>query len=273
MVTPALAAGYYWTSRTQAPPLPPGVRKEVRQLTLANRPVSVALYYPPRLAEAPLVVVAHGFSRSKRYMAGWGCDLAREGFITAVLTQPALTDHRTNSQAIADLAALLNDSATKLAVKPSGRTALMGHSMGGLTTFLATVKQPVDAWIGLDPVGMDGSWLKPAKTMHMPCLVLRAEPGAWNLKGNARKLFAELAGPKISVKVRGAGHLDPENPTDVLGQLACGSADEARRAIFRRYAVAFAKAYLLDDAGARRVLEGAGDDPSLTEVENHLRVP
>lgn len=267
---PLLFGGVYWTSRTEAPPLADGVRKEVRQFTLDHRLVSVALYYPANKASAPVVVVAHGFTRSKRYMAGWGAAFAAEGFIAAVLTQPTLADHAVNARAIAELVEQLNSAGAALRVKPTGMTALMGHSMGGLTTFLAAAKRPVQAWIGLDPVGMSDSWLKPARETPMPCLVLRAEPGAWNLDGNARLLFKNLAGPKLSLKVKGAGHLDPEYPTDILGQIACGRADAGRRAIFERYAVLFVKAFLAGDAAARRSLEDAANDPALVEVENAL---
>jgi pimeloyl-ACP methyl ester carboxylesterase len=146
----------------------------------------------------------------------------------------------------------------------------MGHSMGGLTALLAAGKQPVEAWVGLDPVGMNDSWLCVGKKLNTPCAVLRAEPGAWNMNGNARPLFAVLPEPKFTMKVRGSTHLDPESPTDVLGQLACGFADEKRRTVFERYALAFLKAHLLDDASAKQVLRDATKDSALTEVEVSL---
>ncbi len=261
----------YWASRTTAPDLPPGVRKEVRQFVLAQRPVSVTLYYPARAHEAPLVIVAHGFTRSKRYMAGWGGQLAREGFLAAVLTQPALADHELNATVISDLAGALRDANAALKVKASARLALMGHSMGGLTSFLAANRREVDAWIGLDPVGMNDSWLAAAKNMRAPCAVLRAEPGAWNMSGNASRLVASLTAPKLDLKVRGASHLDPEFPTDVLGQIACGQADVSRRAVFERYAIAFLKLCLTNDAAAKKFISGAAADPALAEVQNTLR--
>lgn len=257
----------YWASRTETPPLPPGVTKQFLHPTLAGREVSVTMYYPANRAEAPLVVVAHGFTRSKRYMAGWGIALAREGFIAAVPTQPALANHELNARALAELAAQLRDGRIALKVKCNGHVGLMGHSMGGLTTLLAAGRQPVDSWVGLDPVGMDQSWLKVGKSLKIPCAVLRAEPGAWNMNGNARDLFAVLPGPKWSLKVKGSTHLDLESPTDLLGQIACGRADEKRRALFMRYAIAFLKATLMSDAEARKVIDSASGDSALTEIE------
>lgn len=264
-----LLAFLYFTSRTTPPVLAPGVTKEVKVLPLAGRTVSVTFYYPNQ-NEAPLVVVAHGFTRAKRYMAGWGALLARDGFIAAVLTQPGFADHELNANAIAELVAQVRSGSLKLKVKPTSRIGLMGHSMGGLTTLLAAGKQPVDAWVGLDPVGMNDSWLSVGKTLHTPCAVLRAEPGAWNMQGNARPLFAVLPGPKFTMKVRGSTHLDPESPTDVLGQLACGFADQKRREVFERYAIAFLKAQLLNDTSAKQVLRDAAKDSALTEVDVSL---
>lgn len=264
-----LLAFLYFTSCTTSPVLAPGITKEVKLLPLAGRTVSVTFYYPNQ-KEAPFVLVAHGFTRSKRYMAGWGALLASEGFITATLTQPGFANHELNASAIAELVAQVHSGSLRLNVKPTGRIGLMGHSMGGLTTLLAADKQPVDAWVGLDPVGMNDSWLSVGKALRTPCAVLRAEPGAWNMQGNARPLFAVLPGPKFTMKVRGSTHLDPESPTDMLGQLACGFADEKRRAVFERYALAFLKANLLDDASAKQVLRDAAKDSALTEVEVSL---
>jgi hypothetical protein len=71
-----LVAFYLYGRRTPAPVLAPGVKKEHLRVPLAGQSVSVTLYRPARDDNAPLVVVAHGFSRAKRYMSGWGAELA-----------------------------------------------------------------------------------------------------------------------------------------------------------------------------------------------------
>ncbi len=269
LIAGLLVCGFLFAStRTVTPAMPARVSKEARHLMLAGQPVSVTLYFPAARGDAPLVVVAHGFTRSKRYMAGWGVALAREGFIAAVPTQPALADHELNARVLAELVSELRSGKITSKVKAGPKSALMGFSMGGLTTMLAAGKQPVDAWVGLDPVGMDDSWLHAGKTVTIPCAVLRAEPQAWNKYGNARDVFAVLPGPKFSLKIRGATHLDAESPTDFLGQLTCGRADASRRATFERYAIAFLKATLMDDADARRILDGAKTDSALDEVQD-----
>ena len=265
-----LLLALYWGTRTQAPHLGPEVRTQTRDMILAGQRVHVTYYIPINVMEAPLVVVAHGFTRSKRYMAGWGAELAAQGFIVAVPTQPALADHELNARVLAELVERTRQGQIKLKVTPVGRVAMMGFSMGGLTTFLAAAKHPIDAWVGLDPVGMDDSWLQVAKDVKFPCAVLRAEPGAWNKNGNARALYAVLPTPKFTLKVRHSTHLDAESPTDFVGQLACGWTDPARQALFKRYAFAFLKAHLVDDRESLRVLHAANHDDGVTEVDDHL---
>lgn len=260
-----LLGSLHWASHTQTPILAAGVTKEVRQLTLAGRGVSVTLYYPADHAAAPLVVVAHGFTRSKRYMAGWGGELAAQGFLAAVPTQPALVNHELNARALAELVTQLRTNAHPLKVRCNGKAALMGHSMGGLTTLIAASKTPVDAWVGLDPVDMDGSGQKIAATLKIPAAVLRAEPEAWNMNGNATQLIVALHDPKFCILVRGGTHLDAEWPTDLLGQLACGFVHAPQQALFRRHALTFLRSTLMGDAAAAQVLSESQSDQSLAK--------
>ncbi len=252
-----LLAFLNWASRTETPALPAGVTREIKHLTLAGRSVSVTIYFPAHLAEAPLVVVAHGFTRSKRHMAGWGAALAGEGFIAAVPTQPALADHDLNARVLAELAGQF---------RSKQKVALMGFSMGGLTTLLAATKTNVDAWVGLDPVDMDGSGAKAAAKIKIPCAILRAEPEAWNMRGNSKAIIAAMKDRVFTLKVRNATHLDCESPTDLLGQLACGFVDPVRNATFKSYAISFLKATLMDDAEARKLMDGVKSDDRLDEV-------
>jgi dienelactone hydrolase len=231
-------------SRTEPPPLPPGVKKEHIRLDLAGRSVSLTLYRPAKDENAPLVVLAHGFLRSKRYMAGWGGHLAGQGFFVVVPTQPGFADHALNGRVLA---------ASVEKYREKRRVALMGFSMGGLTTLLATTHTPVDAWVGLDPVDMNGKGKVAAAKLKAPALFLLAEPEAWNRHGNANALAEAIPGQKQLTRIPGATHLDAEWPTDLLGQLACGFVNEKRQQQFRAKATEFLKARLIND------LEAASD--------------
>lgn len=223
-------------SRTEPSPLPPGVKKEHLKLQVADQAISLTLYRPTKDENAPLIVVAHGLLRSKRYMAGWGGHLAGQGFFVVVPTQPAFADHELNGRV---LAALVEKYRGKR------RVALMGFSMGGLTTLLATTYTPVDAWVGLDPVDMNGQGKVAAAKLKAPALLLLAEPEAWNMHGNANALAEAISGQKQLTRIPGATHLDAEWPTDLLGQIACGFVDEKRQQQFREKATEFLKEELL----------------------------
>ena len=251
----------YWASRTVSPSLADGVTKQHLRLPLVGRDVSVTLYFPKQRENAPLVVVAHGFTRSKRYMASWGADLAAQGFLVAVPTQPALADHALNGKFLGALVDHL-----RLQHSPPS-VALMGHSMGGLTTLLATQHTKVDAWVGLDPVDMSGQGRRVATSLQIPTAVLCAEPEAWNLHGNGEVLAKALSQPKLAIKVKGATHLDAESPTDLLGQLVCGFVDPSRQAQFKRYASAFLRATLLKDTAAEQELLQASNNPKLVSLK------
>lgn len=231
----SLAGMLLYASRTEAPSLPLGVRKEHLSLDLAGRTVSVTLYRPAKDENAPLVVVAHGFLRSRRYMAGWGGHLAGEGFFVVVPTQPGFGDHALNGRA---LAALVDK------YRENRRVALMGFSMGGLTTLLATTHTSVDAWVGLDPVDMNGQGKVAAAKLKADAAFFLAEPEAWNMRGNARVIAAAIPGKKEVTLIPGGTHLDSEWPTDLIGQLACGFVDDNRRSLFREKATQFLKTTL-----------------------------
>ncbi|GEP41374.1 dienelactone hydrolase family protein [Brevifollis gellanilyticus] len=252
-----LAVLYAFGRSTPAPVLAPGVTKEHLRLTLAGQTVSVTLYRPAKDDNAPLVVVAHGFSRAKRYMSGWGAELAGQGFLAVVPTQPSLVNHEVNSSV---LAALVEKYREKR------RVALVGFSMGGHTTLLAATKTPVDAWLGLDPVDMDGTAKDVAAKIKIPSAILCAEPEMWNMRGNAAGLIAALPGPKFTMKVTGSTHLDAEWPPDFIGQIACGFVTPQYQSAFRRYALAFLKATLQGDAEAKAVLQSAAQDAGLAAV-------
>jgi len=251
--------------RTAAPRTPEGVVKSEQKVTLTGKEVAVDFYLPQGLKQAPAVVVAHGFSRSRLNMAGWGGLLASNGFIVAIPDLPAWSDHEQNSRAIRELLDRINSKTLITEPAPNGDAALMGFSMGGLCTLLAAAtNDQVRCWVGLDPVDAGQKGAIAAKGFHFPCAVILAEPSRCNADGNAKQIVASLPGPLFALRVQNGTHTDPEQPTDWLAELVCGKADPNRRAIFERYTLAVLRSVFFGDAPAQATLATATNDAGVT---------
>jgi len=260
----ALAALFALGTRTTAPPLPDGVSKRTVTVRLTGRAVRVDLYAGPDAHGAPVAIIAHGFSRGRRHMVGWGGLLASNGFVVAIPDQPSLSDAGRNSRALAELLQMLRSDRSMLPPAPGPRCVMIGFSLGGLTSLLAAAQCQADAWVGLDPVDFDDAGRRAAKKFRAPVAVIVAEPCPWNRHANIMGILRSFAGPVFSLRVKGAGHCDVESPTDLLGKIACGPIDPARLSIFQRYALAFLRATLRREAAAEQELHRAGNDPAVT---------
>jgi pimeloyl-ACP methyl ester carboxylesterase len=253
--------------RSPASSTPDGVLKSELKVKLTGKEVWVDFYLPRGVKKAPVVVVAHGFSRSRLNMAGWGGLLASNGFITAIPDLPAWADHDRNSRAISELLDRINSKTLVTEPEPIGAGALMGFSMGGLCTLLAAATNgQVRCWVGLDPVDAGQKGAAAAKGLRIPCAVLQAEPSRCNAKGNAKRMVAGLSGPLFALRVQHATHTDPEQPTDWLAELVCGKAEPKRHAIFERYALAVLKTVFFGDAPSLATLAAATNDVGVKDV-------
>jgi hypothetical protein len=230
---------------------------------LAQGSVKFDLFLPASRAPAPLVVVAHGFMRSKANMADWGRCLATEGFAAAVLTMPTAVDHAGNGKAIDELIAWLLASPEFGPRLDGRRLGTMGHSAGGLATLLAAVGNPaIGIWVGLDPVDLGGMGAAAVSGLRAKAVVIRAEPSVWNSFGNARGLVKALGPACEDHLVPQANHIDPEWPTDLPAQLAVGMADEGRRRQFVGLAVEALQGALFHEGSrdSRRGSAGTGGE-------------
>jgi dienelactone hydrolase len=231
-----------------------GVRVQAQEGTL-----DADLYLPVGRGKAPLVIVAHGFMRSKAKMADWGRHLAEEGFAVAVPTLPGWANHARNGRAIRELIDWIPANVPTADVDME-HAGLVGFSAGGLATLLAADDPRVRVWVGLDPVDVAGKGAAAAKRLSAFVLVLRAEPHSCNGHGNAQGIQAALTARSLCLMVTGATHADPEWPTDLLAEAVCGKSLEARRALFVRYATAALRSELLSDLQAKAVLDAAERD-------------
>lgn len=259
----ALAALLAFASHAHQPPLPDGVVKQISRVVLTGRAVTVDIYAQTGATNAPVVIVAHGFSRGRRHMAGWGGMLAANGFIAAIPDQPTWADAPRNARALVELLAKLRSGEIAQAATTGRRAAMVGFSLGGLSTLMAASQAKADAWVGLDPVDMGGLGRRAATGNRIPSAVLLAEPAPWNHYGTAQQIIRSLPNPPFSLRVRGATHCDVEWPSDWLGRIACGPTETTRRDVFARYTLAFLRATLMEDAAAAAILRAAPTDPAI----------
>lgn len=193
--------------------IPDGVVKQIRCLDAGGERIEADFYFRTGVDPRPLAVVSHGFLANRARMAHWGVTLAREGFVVAVPTLPALADTRRNVNAIQGLVDLAREGRLPIDAKTDGRAALMGFSRGGMEALVAASScDGVRAWVGLDPVDRRGEGAAAAARVQMPGLALLADPSVLNDHGNARRMLADYAGPLRVVAIRGASHLDAESP-------------------------------------------------------------
>ena len=191
------------------------------------------VYLPENWRGKPLVIVAHGFSRGRRNMAGWGRFLAEQDVIALVPDLPHFSDHQQNARFLVDLVGGLQD-VEGLEDWRETRVGLMGFSAGGLATLLAAAELPeLDVWIGLDPVDRDELGLTAAPRVSSPAWVLLADPSSCNAQGNAAAWTASLPHAQ-TVRIQGASHVDGENPTDWLAGWICGAFNPEHHQAFQR---------------------------------------
>jgi len=213
-----------------------GPAVETIRVKLPAGTADVDIYWPDTAGPAPLVIVAHGFSRHRHTLSAWGRHLAEQGFVAAVPDLPAWSDQVRNGRFITELRAhLCAGESGRRRIDPS-RVGLMGFSAGGLASLLSAADDPgLAIWVGLDPVDRNGIGAKAAPLVSCRAVVLTAEPSACNAHGNARGIVAAL--PRgVHFAIAGAVHVDAEWPTDWLAEVICGRSTDEKRNEFIRHA-------------------------------------
>jgi len=235
-VPSAIAGRVVSSGHTDQPAAMPAC--ETLRVKLPAGAANVDIYWPDTAAPAPLVIVAHGFGRHRRNMAGWGQHLAKEGFAAAVPDLPAWSNHARNGRFLSELRAYLCAGVSWIQRIDPSRVGLMGFSAGGLASLLSAAEDPdLAIWVGLDPVDWKGIGTKAAPLVKCHAVVLTAEPSACNARGNSRNIIAALPGCE-HFSVAGAVHVDAEWPTDRLAEAVCGRSTDERRSEFHRRATA-----------------------------------
>jgi pimeloyl-ACP methyl ester carboxylesterase len=178
-------------------------------------------------------ILSHGFTRSRRTMAGHAQALADAGVRVLTPDLPCTFDFRCNARALAALVASLRTGGEW--GPPVERVMLVGFSAGGLSSLLAADTPGVVGFVGLDPFDriMSGEeerlGLTAASRLRNEALLLRAPPSRCNAEAVAAPWATVLPALWRDQLIAGASHCDFEAPTDWMCRLACGDTDTARQ--------------------------------------------
>lgn len=189
--------------------------------------------YPAAGPVRGAAILSHGFTRSRRTLAGHAQALADTGVLALTPDLPCTFDFRCNSRALAALVALLRTGGSFGA--PVERVMLVGFSAGGLSSLLAADTPGVVGFVGLDPFdrAMSGETerlgLAAAGRLQTEALLLRAPPSRCNAEAVAAPWRTVLPALWRDELIEGASHCDFESPTDWMCRLACGETDAARQ--------------------------------------------
>jgi len=178
-----------------------------------------SLYRPRQHSSGDLVVLGHGFLRSRKHMAGLALALAADGIPVATLDycnmRPWDGRHVQNGLDMIALARALG----------AEHVVYAGFSAGALAALVAARNDPHAAGVvTLDLVDAGGIGRRAARGLGKPLIGLAGEPSNCNAEGNARRVFAH-GGNTSMTRIAGAGHCDFEAPTDSLCQLLCRDPD------------------------------------------------
>ena len=178
-------------------------------------------------------ILSHGFTRSRRTLAGHAQALADTGVLVLTPDLPCTFDFRCNARALAALVGSLRAGGTFGA--PVERVMLVGFSAGGLSSLLAADTPGVVGFVGLDPFDRTLSGeaerlgLAAAGRLRTEALLLRATPSRCNAEAVAAPWGTALPALWRDELIAGASHCDFESPTDWMCRLACGDTDPARQ--------------------------------------------
>ena len=199
--------------------------------------MSTGVYLPQGTSPLGFVVLSHGFQRSQGVVADWARHWASWGLavVTPDLCHASIfdTDHAQNGLDLIQVAQQLGQG---------GDVAYVGHSAGGLATFLAAEADPAAvAWFGLDPVDATDLGASVAGSIGVPAYALFSPGNTCNSAANAEGWYDAIADGQ-ALRITDSDHCDFESPTDFLCTFACpagGANDDAVREIVRGQTTAF----------------------------------
>lgn len=226
-----------------------------------NTTLSTDVHYPktgsgevdPAAALCPVIVFGHGFSRSKEQYVNIGAHLASRGFIVMIPNFSG-SDHSKNADdfsSMLDWIIARNNDPSSIFYGHIDTTKFgsSGHSAGGMSALVASSRDSrFRASSPMDPVDNNDLGKNAMPLIHVPVSITYSEPHSCNSNGSAMTMYNEGNPQKRGVKIIQATHCDPEDPTNFLCTLMCGSQNSARMYRYRKYMTGWFEFYLHCDA-------------------------
>jgi len=229
-------AGMFVMTALSAPAAPfldqPMAQVKTQTHTLDGHRVKLD-FYPAVGIVRGAAILSHGFTRSRRTLAGHAQALADTGVLALAPDLPCTFDFRCNASALAALVGMLRAGGTFGA--PVERVMLVGFSAGGLSSLLAAHTLGVVGYVGLDPFDRmlpgeaERLGLAAARQLRTEALLLRAPPSRCNAEAVATPWAAALPALWRDELIAGASHCDFESPTDWMCRIACGNTEPTRQ--------------------------------------------
>lgn len=198
-------------------------RNDIEVAPTSSHRVAADLYLSTAAGRAPLVILVHGYDRSKADH-GYQClHLATWGLHCLAVQLPARGPWRANG---ATLARLLEGNRGLSAILPDDRIdaaniTLVGYSFGAYAV-AAALAQHADALgaILLDPAIPAKESRAALRTIDAPVMVIGADETAFTARG--RDAYFRSMRNVSEVSVRGAGHEDAEFPLEPSAGASAG---------------------------------------------------
>lgn len=220
-----------------------------RRAAFTGETVVYDLFVPQGAAgqRFPAILLIHGFARSKAQHAANARYMAERGIVvmTPNLTSTAGDEGQyRNALNMVDLLYWLVVRSVTPGDTLSGKLdftklGLAGHSAGGAVAFeAATISQaiglPLTALNLLDAVPWSRTTAAAPALSPLGLASLRSEPSSCNANGSVLGLLGGLRFASEDVRIVGATHCDPENPSDFFCRLVCGGGSTARQTTYQR---------------------------------------
>lgn len=230
--------------------------------------VQATVCLPSAGGPRPILAMASSLLEPRDTLSSLCLHLSTYGFVVVVPDLGfANTDAASVGQTLLDALAFLTREGSRDGSRFFGRVdaahrAVLGHNTGALgAVWAAQADDTLSGAILLDPQELNGQGRAAAShVVHVPVLLVQADPGACNGNGAGDGLYAALTSPRSTLHVYASSDCDGEFPASTTCQSACGPSHLYGAKYFRRFATAYAAFLAGCDGAMKRYLDGSAVD-------------